>query len=41
MAGEAEQNVVQKKEKKVKEKVEKSGDELALTEINPPPEYLG
>jgi len=41
MAGEAEQNVVQKKEKKVKEKVEKSGDEPALTEINPPPEYLG
>ena len=43
MAGEAETSAaVQKKpEKKGKEKKEKGGDEPALTEMNPPPEYLG
>lgn len=44
MAGEAEQNAGKKKpDKKVKEKKEKGDEEAgpALTEINPPPEYLG
>jgi len=42
MAGEAEENAAKKKqEKKVKERKEKGDEGPSLTEINPPPEYLG